>query len=228
MTTQSGPDAFLQQTDLPAPRSDPAARPPIAYLTDREQAVIVGSDLIVFVKGIAADQREDIVNAAALAQLAASKQVPQPKTLEDVVTWQSAYNTTLSKLGFVLQDPTFGEYYPTATIKPHEVVLALASAVLGNAPSSLRVVTQHLNTLSTLPAESTAIAILNDHFRSAQTGRFQVMLAEPTPSGELQLSMVGVGMEVRSKATPALFSVYQRSEIGLRYTTESARPTPRS
>ena len=41
----------------------------------KDQAAVVGSDIVSFVKGVTPERREDIVNCSLLAQLAAKKQV---------------------------------------------------------------------------------------------------------------------------------------------------------
>src|SRR5262245_2715396 len=46
------------------------------FKKDKDQALVVGSDIISFVKGVTEERRKDIVNSALLAQLVANKKVP--------------------------------------------------------------------------------------------------------------------------------------------------------
>src|SRR5262245_40127014 len=63
----------------------------IAYDAAREQAAVVGADVVAFVKGVTPEQRHDVVNALLLAQLVAKKTVPEPKTLAGVQRWYEEY-----------------------------------------------------------------------------------------------------------------------------------------
>ncbi|HET8625354.1 MAG TPA: hypothetical protein VFM14_17475, partial [Gemmatimonadales bacterium] len=91
MTTAVLSDArrFVREAKLPAapapktPLGGPkrgAARPEPAFesLLDagKDQAAVVGSELIAFVKGVTVERREAIVNSGLLAQLVANKKVP--------------------------------------------------------------------------------------------------------------------------------------------------------
>jgi hypothetical protein len=63
---------FVTSLDLPAPRfgaTGISLAPPIDFDAARDQAMVVGSEVVSFVQGITAEQRSDIVNSALLAQL---------------------------------------------------------------------------------------------------------------------------------------------------------------
>src|SRR5260370_34901933 len=83
---------FLRSAELPpAPALDTITLEAVGdfdYDKDKEQALVVGSDIISFVKGLTDERRRDIVNATLLAKLVAKKKVPDPT---DIFRWYDAY-----------------------------------------------------------------------------------------------------------------------------------------
>lgn len=69
--------SFVQQVQLPAARPEtlsvtaPGETSP--FDAAKQQAAVVGSDVMSFVKAITPEQRTDLVNASLLAQLVANK-----------------------------------------------------------------------------------------------------------------------------------------------------------
>ena len=116
MTTQvdtQGAREFVKGVSLPEPppiRFDVVKAAPVPFDVAKDQASVVGSDVIAFAKGVTPDTRADIVNAVLLAQLVAKKSMTEPKTLEQVGAWYDSYFDTLSRIGFVIQDRNFAEY----------------------------------------------------------------------------------------------------------------------
>lgn len=66
---------------------------------NKNQALVVGSGIISFVRGVTPERRNDIVNSALLAQLVANKEVDDPS---DVIAWYKVYFKTLSSIGWVI------------------------------------------------------------------------------------------------------------------------------
>ena len=82
--------AFVRGVELPEPwpaTLGTAAEAAFDFDAARQQAAVVGSDVIAFVKEITPEQRKDVVNAALLAQLVAKKAFPDPQNLQDVLAW---------------------------------------------------------------------------------------------------------------------------------------------
>ena len=69
---------FVSSIELPAAPEGPALETVAAFDFDKakNQALVVGSDIISFVQGVTEARRSDIVNSALLAQLAANKTFP--------------------------------------------------------------------------------------------------------------------------------------------------------
>src|SRR5438105_15847126 len=70
-----------------------AGAEPIDYDAVKNQTLVVGSDIVSFVKGVTAESRQDIANSALLAQLVAKKKVPDPARIYE---WYREYFDVLS------------------------------------------------------------------------------------------------------------------------------------
>src|SRR5687767_11507866 len=110
---------YVRRAELPAPRPDlladteagsPAEKKAVTdFVFDKakDQATVVGSDVVAFVQGLTPEQRQDIVNATMLAQLVAKNKVKEPQTLADVLAWYDEYLNVLDNIGFVVQERDF-------------------------------------------------------------------------------------------------------------------------
>ncbi|MDU6669073.1 MAG: hypothetical protein E6501_10675, partial [Bradyrhizobium sp.] len=70
---------FVQAAPLPprlAVLEDAASPVDQALSRAKDQAAVVGSDVISFVNGVTTEQRQDLINSALLAQLVAKVEVP--------------------------------------------------------------------------------------------------------------------------------------------------------
>jgi hypothetical protein len=68
---------FLHALELPPSTARGfEAAPLIDFNEQKNQAMVVASDIVSFVKGVSVERRQDITNACLLAQLAANKKVP--------------------------------------------------------------------------------------------------------------------------------------------------------
>jgi hypothetical protein len=224
MSTQSVSQArtFVQQAELPAPRpevlGETVATPDFVFEKAKEQAAVVGSDVIAFVKGITPEQRMDLVNASTLAQLVAKTKVPAPTNLSDVLEWYKSYFNTLSNIGFAVQEQGFAEYTEDAkTFEAHEAILEVAKVVLAGAPAALTIVTKTLESLKKMSADSPWITLFHRESRSAKTARFQVTLAEPDENAGLLVTMMAFGMEAKATVTQVLFFKFKKNEAKLQH-----------
>src|SRR5690348_4479244 len=101
---------FVAGAELPPPPHISKAREaaePLKLVKEKTQALVVGSDVMSFVTGVTPERRQDLVNASLLAQLVATKRVPDPTNLQ---AWYDAYFEVLTNLGFAIQDRQFAEY----------------------------------------------------------------------------------------------------------------------
>ena len=217
--TQSVRD-FVKSAALPeAPpiRFDLAKDPPAPFDVAKEQASVVGSDVIAFSKGVPAEARGDIVNTVLLAQLVAKKSMAEPKTLADVGAWYDSYFDTLSRLGFVLQDKTLAEYRASSdTFEAHESILEIAGALLAGSPGALVLVKKTLEALKKMSADSPWITLFHRESQSAKTARFQVSLVESDVAG-VMLTLIAFGLEAQASVTQVLFFKFHKNDVTLRH-----------
>jgi len=227
MSTQliSQAKAFVQGTELPVARpqtlgeTTPGEEAPFDAV--KQQAAVVGSDVISFVQTITPDQRKDIVNAALLAQLVANKRVPSTTDLKLVQAWYQHYFDVLSHVGFAVQESGFAEYTEGGrTFEAHEAIIDVVKTVLAPAPAALAIVLKTLESLKSMTRDSPWITIFQRQSRSANTARFQVSLADNDPNGAL-LSLLAFGITAKATITQVLFFRFKNNESTLHH--ESAK-----
>ena len=217
--TPSTARAFVDAIELPAVTRGFEALGPRAAAVNydelKDQALVAGSDVISFVKGISVERRQDIVNAALLAQLAANKQVPDHKK---VFAWYDAYFDALTQIGWVIQDKAFNSYEEQADgLEAHEAILKVAAVVLGGAPTALAVVTTTIEAMKSMDADNPWITIFNRESRKAETARFQISLAEEGADGQFMLTMMAFGLKAESTITQVLFFKIHRNRMKLKH-----------
>ena len=78
--TRESARAFVQAIEMPSRAGEAVVETrPVDFDQLKNQAAVVGSEVVSFVKGITAERRQDVVNATLPAQLAANKKIPDRK-----------------------------------------------------------------------------------------------------------------------------------------------------
>ena len=187
----------------------------INYDDLKNQAMVAGSDVISFVKGISAERKQDIINSALLAQLAANKRVPNRSK---VFAWYDAYFDVLTRIGWVIQDSAFNSYEEQADgLEAHEAILKVAGVVLGAAPTALAVVTATIEAMKTMDQDNPWITIFDRESRSAESARFQISLAEEEENGQFMVNMMAFGLKAQSTVTQVLFFRIHKNRMKLKH-----------
>jgi len=215
---------YVESVSLPEPSpglkapGDAARTPGSAFDAAKDQATVVGSDVISFVKGVTPEQRNDIVNAALLAQLVANKKVAEPTTLPDVVRWYEEYFDVLSHIGFVIQDKSFAAYEEKSRdFEAHKAILELAAVLLAGTPGALAVLKTTLEALEKMAGDSPWIILYERESRSANTARFQVSLVNQDENAPFLLSLIAFGLEAKSAVKQVLFFKFRKNEVKLQH-----------
>lgn len=216
--TKTTARAFVDSIELPrvAKRLTRDAQPPkeISYDELKNQAMVVGSEVVSFVKGVTAERRQDIVNSALLAQLAANKKAAS----SDIFAWYNAYFDALGQLGWVLQDSSFNAYEEQADgMEAHEAILQVATVMLGAAPTALAVVTATIKAMKSMDANSPWLTIFNRESRTAKASRFQIALAEQDENGQFMVTMMAYSLEAESSITQVLFFKIRKNKVALKH-----------
>jgi hypothetical protein len=212
---------FVEVAELPEPPAinfDIPKAPEPALDAGKDQAAVVGGEVIAFVKGVTVEQRADIVNASLLAQLVAKKKVPDPATLGGVTAWYDSYFDALSNIGFAIQDKGFAEYHENSdSFQAHEAILEVAAVLMAGSPAALALVATTLKALQKMDAGSPWITLFNRESHSANTARFQVGLAEADATDGMLLSLMSFGLEARSNVTQVLFFKFRNNDVTLQH-----------
>ena len=226
MTATAKMDArsFVRAARLPASPPPPTGRkrgarvlttPAEALEAGKQQAAVVGSDIVAFVSGVTTEHREAIVNSALLAQLVATQNVSDRTRIYD---WYTQYFGVLENIGWTTQQASFAEYTEKAEgLEAHQAILQVATALLGPAASALALVTTTINALKSMDKDSPWITIFSRETQHAKTAHFQVTLVDQDPNGQFAVSLMAFGLEAQSKVTQVLFFKVRKSQATLKH-----------
>lgn len=207
---------FISEVELPDRARDVVALGPDdspIYETTKTQATVVGSDVISFVEGVDATLREAISDASLLAQLHANEQVDDD---EDIYQWYNVYFDVLSNIGWSIQDKGFTDYTETFSgFEVHEKIIAVATVLLGGAPTALAVLTSTIDALKEVDSEAGWIKIFKQETQQAKAGRFQITLVENGADGPL-ITLMAFGLKAKKVFTQILFFKIKKHKATLR------------
>lgn len=208
---------FVHGLELPpAPRRmrGPTKSGPAVFDKVKDQAMVVGSDIVSFVAGVPIEARQDIVNCTLLAQLAANKRVPQR---DEIRAWYETYFDTLTHLGWVVQARGFSEHRETGNdFEAHQAILSVAAVVLGPATTALAVVQSTLNAMKSM-SDGPWMTIFKRESQTARAARFQVTLAAPASEGASMVSLMSFDLVAKANLTQVLFVKYRSTDVTLRH-----------
>jgi len=168
----------------------------------KKQAMVVGSDVVAFVNGVTEERRQDLVQSALLAQLAANKAVPDRTQIFD---WYAKYFDVLTNIGWVAQDVGLSEFsQDLQNLEAHEAILKMAAGLLGSSVTALALVKATLDAL-TNTSDGKWITLFDRESKSAKTARFQMMLVDQEASGQFLVNLMAFGFEATTELTQVLF-----------------------
>ncbi len=210
---------FLSELELPkvvrAGLETLDAAPPVDFDALKNQAIVAGSDIVSFVKGVSLERRQDIVNSAFLAQLVANKKV---QNRNNIFEWYDVYFDALINLGWVVQEKGFASYEKEAEgLEAHEAILSVASVLLGAAPTALAIVKSTIDAMKSMDKNNPWITIFDRASQSAETARFQISLAEEDEKGCFMISMMAFGIIAKSTITQVLFFKIRSDKVTLKH-----------
>lgn len=180
----------------------------------KDQATVVGSEVISFVKGVSVERRQDIVNCALLAQLAADHKVPDRA---NVFAWYDVYFDVLAHLGWVVQDKGFAAYDEQAEgLEAHEAILKVAAGLPGTSPTALALLTSTIGAMKELEADNPWLTIFDRESCSAQSARFQVALASVEEDGQFLVTMMAFAIKANASLTQVLFFKFRKDRVKIK------------
>lgn len=196
-----------------------------AFDTSENQASVVGSEVISFVKGVTPDARKAIANSALLAQLAANGSAPST----DIYRWYDRYFEVLRKIGWVIRDREFATYQTSGSgFEAYEAILDVAAALFGPSATSavmLKATIDALRALKDADSQSPFITIFDQQSQHAQAARFQVSLVQDQPDKTFTVALLAFGLEANSTITQVLFFKVQKGNATLKHMSGKATIT---
>jgi hypothetical protein len=212
-------EAFIDGLELPPkPRARSGSRKTTteAIAKAKQQAVVVGADIISFVSGTDPTLRTAIMHSALLAQLAANRKVP---SRDDIRAWYEAYFDVLVQLGWAIQDRGFSEHHEAGDdFEAHQAILAVAASVLGPASTALVVVQSTLESMKAM-AKGSWMTLFQHESQAAKAARFQVTVAEPVNSGGVIVSLMAFDLAATTRLTQVLFFKFRSVDVKLRHSS---------
>ena len=218
--------SFLSAAELPKRPRQPtemlsggAAGKPAAVeaalASGKQQAAVVGSEVVSFASAVAAEFRQDLINSSLFAQLVAKKKVPDASRIFD---WYDAYFDALEHIGWAVADKGFAIYVETAkNLDAHEAILKVASSLLMPSAGSVALVKTTLEALQSMETNSPWITLFNRESQQASAARFQISLADQTADGALTVALMAFGLEAKATLTQVLFVKLSASQATLRH-----------
>ena len=188
-----------------------------AFSSTRQQAGIVGSEIVGFVEGVTPERRQAIVNSTLLAQLAATRQVPDTARVDD---WYKAYFDVLSNIGWVVQERSLTEYTEDSDqFEAHKAVLELATALLGPAvPAGVQLVKAALKAMLALGDDNQKwITVFSEESRKASAARFQVGLVARGEAQDFRVALMAFSLEASAEISQVLFFKARSSTVTFRH-----------
>lgn len=192
---------FVVSAELAEPpaQSDLAQAGGLRFDAAKEQAAVVGSALVSFVKGVSHEQRSDIIKASLLAQLAANRKVANPATVDQLNAWYGTYFDVLSQIGFAAMDRSVT---PSPVKRPDfdagAAILDIATTLLAESSEALRLVRRTLDALRKMHDNSPSLILLNRASQATNTSRLQMTVVDQDEDGSLRMFLMAFGLEAKS------------------------------
>jgi hypothetical protein len=198
--------AFIARQDFGGLKLGAAevAPPDLAFDTAKQQAVLVGSDIVSFDTGVEAGFREAASNCALLAQLAADK----ANSVDiDPMAWFDSYFSVLAHLGWVVQERDTASYQLGQDgLEVHKAILDVVSAFLGPvAPAALELVKLALVSLQSMEEGSPFITLFKRQTQHAKIGRVQFTAIHNDAKGGLLAEAMAFGLNADAEVSQILF-----------------------
>lgn len=211
---------YVDAAELPEPR--PGRRGSAesktvldALQTTHQQAAVVGSEVVAFAEGVPGVFRQDLVNSTLLAQLVATKKVPD-KTL--VIDWYDAYFDALANIGWPVQNRKFADYRETGqNFEAHKAIIALLPTLFAPGATAVAMIVGTLEALQSMDADSPWITLLSKESVAGDTTSFQVSAVETGPDGTPFVTLAAFSLHAATKLTQVLFFKARASDVTLRH-----------
>ncbi len=166
---------FIQGLELAAPRGVLATeKKPVRFDEGQDAGYVDAGGLVSFVGNLSTLHREDVLNSALLAQLAANVKHDREK---DTQNWYKFYRTVLENVGWVVSDFSFQQFRASGdTFSVNDTVVKILAAIVSQ--SQMAIVMRTLEVLRTKATSGQrAWTIFNTSSYQDSSGNFQAGIA---------------------------------------------------
>lgn len=211
---------YIDAADLPEPRAGRRGSLESktvlnALETTRQQAAVVGAEVVAFAEGVPGAFRQDLVNSTMLAQLVANKKVPDKARVFD---WYDAYFDALAQVGWPVQARNFSVYTESGqNFEAHKAIIGVLTAVFGPGAAALTMITGTLEALQSMDADSPWITLFAKESMVADSASFQISAVAKGPDGEPVVTLAGFTLSAKTKLTQVLFFKARANDVTLRH-----------
>jgi hypothetical protein len=181
---------------------------------DKDQNLVIGSDVVSFTTGVDADFRQAITDSALFAQLAALHQVGPSA---DPMDFFDAYFAILLGLGWIEQS------HDTATLDTsntgldvHKAVIGVITEFLAPIAGAAQAVIAVLNGLYQMDSSAPFITLFNQRSAHEKIGQFQFTYVQNEPGQGLIAKIAAFGLVAKDDVTQILFFKFGKQVTSLR------------
>lgn len=217
ITTAQARD-LIASTELPTAASFAADAPEGGGMPTfdpaKDQAVVIGSDVVSFGSGVEAEFRQAITDSALFAQLAALHRVGGNA---DPMKFFDAYFEILMGLGWLVQQRDTSELDVDGVgVDLHQAVTGVISAFLQPIAGAAAIVLAVLNGLHQMNAQSPFITLFNRRSTHEKIGKFQFTYVKKDPEHGLLAEMAAFGLVADQAITQILFLKLKKDRTSVR------------
>ena len=220
MATVAQARTLITTADLPSAQAFAADANPGGGMPEfdmaRDQALVVGSDVVSFTIGVEAAFRQAIADSSLFAQLVALRKVGENA---DPMAFFDAYFATLMGLGWVAQQrDTASISFDSSGFEVHEAVIGVIGTFLGPVagPAAVAAVVAVLNGLHQMNKDKPFITLFDKRSRHGKIGRFQLTYVHKGPDGALAAEVMAFALNAEENVTQVLFVKLHKGKTELR------------
>ena len=182
----------------------------------KNQDYVADGSLASFVKNLTGQQKQDVLNSALLAQLAASKIYDRQN---ETTKWYDFYKRVLENVGWVIQSFQFKEYQTeNSSFKLSEVTLEILGALVEPEAEIMMVVK---GTIDALSKSKGGIALFDFGSTSGGNSNFQIMPCTLDQSQQITLALMAFEFHARHYEDDFFFFSWSSQDTKLNYATQT-------
>lgn len=185
-----------------------------SYQADKDQAVIVGSQITEFAANVPADLRPQVSNSFLLAQLAANKHI---KTIDGASgDWYKKYIEVLANVGWLVEENSDAKRKVAgSSLQVHKEILPIIAAALGPSVAAVSLITTALNGLENMDKDSPWITLFDHESQRAEANQFQISYVDASDDASPRTTVTCFELNASRAITQVLFFKFSHTTAEL-------------